>query len=178
MTIAAPVERLISADSHVNPPPDLWCRDAPAHLKDRVPRVESTPEGDVWVVDGRSSIIPGLSFMAGRQHEDYRIRIAYKEMRAIEAEINRRRGEDGLRSEIPLTNFRGIELRDFPAEIARLVKELEEAEAHAARLRGQLANEQFRSRAPADVVEGFTNTLREAEHRIEGLRARVEGLRG
>jgi hypothetical protein len=46
--------------------------------------------------------------------------IAYKEMRAIEAEINRRRDEVGLRSEIPLTNFRGIELRDFPAEIARL----------------------------------------------------------
>ncbi|ODS56460.1 MAG: lactate dehydrogenase [Acidobacteria bacterium SCN 69-37] len=46
--------------------------------------------------------------------------IAYKEMRAIEAEINRRRGEPDLRSEIPLTNFRGIEIRDFPAEIARL----------------------------------------------------------
>ncbi|SEA08986.1 class I SAM-dependent DNA methyltransferase [Paraburkholderia sartisoli] len=46
--------------------------------------------------------------------------IAYKQMRAIEAEINVRRGEPDLRSEIPLTNFRGIELRDFPAEIARL----------------------------------------------------------
>jgi hypothetical protein len=46
--------------------------------------------------------------------------IAYKEMRAIEAEINARRGEPDLRSEIPLTNFRGIEIRDFPAEIARL----------------------------------------------------------
>jgi hypothetical protein len=46
--------------------------------------------------------------------------IAYKEMRAIEAEINNRRGEANLRSEIPLTNYRGIELRDFPAEIARL----------------------------------------------------------
>jgi hypothetical protein len=46
--------------------------------------------------------------------------IAYKEMRAIEAEINRRRDEADRRSEIPLTNFRGIELRDFPAEIARL----------------------------------------------------------
>ncbi|WP_226823444.1 class I SAM-dependent DNA methyltransferase [Acidithiobacillus caldus] len=46
--------------------------------------------------------------------------IAYKEMRAIEAEINRRRGEPDRRSDIPLTNFRGIELRDFPAEIARL----------------------------------------------------------
>jgi hypothetical protein len=46
--------------------------------------------------------------------------IAYKEMRAIEALINERRSEKDLRSEIPLTNFRGIELRDFPAEIARL----------------------------------------------------------
>src|SRR5579864_8976947 len=41
-------------------------------------------------------------------------------MREIEAQINRRRGETHLSSEIPLTNFRGIELRDFPAEIARL----------------------------------------------------------
>jgi hypothetical protein len=46
--------------------------------------------------------------------------IAYKEMRAIEAEINKRRSEEAKASEIPLTNFRGIELRDFPAEIARL----------------------------------------------------------
>lgn len=46
--------------------------------------------------------------------------IAYKQMREIEAEINRRRGELHLGSEIPLTNFRGIELRNFPAEIARL----------------------------------------------------------
>lgn len=46
--------------------------------------------------------------------------IAYKEMRAIEAELNRRRGEPDRRTEIPLTNFRGIELREFSAEIARL----------------------------------------------------------
>lgn len=46
--------------------------------------------------------------------------IAYKQMREIEAEINERRGEPDRRSDIPLTNFRGIELRDFPAEIARL----------------------------------------------------------
>jgi hypothetical protein len=46
--------------------------------------------------------------------------ISYKELRAIEAEINRRRGEPDRKTEIFLTNFRGIELRDFPAEIARL----------------------------------------------------------
>lgn len=46
--------------------------------------------------------------------------IAYKQMREIEWEINKRRAESDRRSDIPLTNFRGIELRDFPAEIARL----------------------------------------------------------
>jgi hypothetical protein len=46
--------------------------------------------------------------------------IAYKEMRAIEAEVNRRRGEAERKTDIPKNNFRGIELRDFPAEIARL----------------------------------------------------------
>lgn len=55
--------------------------------------------------------------------------IAYKEMRAIEAEVNRRRGEPERASDIPLTNFRGIELRDFPAEIARLALIIAEYQA-------------------------------------------------
>ena len=46
--------------------------------------------------------------------------IAYKEIRALEFEVNKRRGEPERRSDIPLTNYRGIELRDFSAEIARL----------------------------------------------------------
>lgn len=46
--------------------------------------------------------------------------IAYRELRAIEHEINKRRGEEGRKTDIPITNFRGIELRSFSAEIARL----------------------------------------------------------
>jgi hypothetical protein len=46
--------------------------------------------------------------------------IAYKEIRKIEAEINNRRNEKEKPSVIPITNFRGIEIRDFSAEIARL----------------------------------------------------------
>src|SRR5690606_11589322 len=46
--------------------------------------------------------------------------IAYKELRAIEAEINRLRVERERKTDILLTNFRGIELRHFPAEVARL----------------------------------------------------------
>lgn len=46
--------------------------------------------------------------------------IAYKQLREIEFEINKRRNEALRPSEIPLTNFRGIELRGFSAEVARL----------------------------------------------------------
>ena len=46
--------------------------------------------------------------------------IAYKELRAIEAQINRQLDEAGRPSDIVLTNFRGVELREFPAEIARV----------------------------------------------------------
>jgi len=46
--------------------------------------------------------------------------ISYKEMREIENEINLRRGEVGRKTDIPLTNYRGIELRNFAAEVARL----------------------------------------------------------
>jgi hypothetical protein len=46
--------------------------------------------------------------------------IAYKEIRKIEAEINARRFEHLRPTEISKKNFRGIEIRDFAAEIARL----------------------------------------------------------
>ena len=46
--------------------------------------------------------------------------IAYKRMRDLEHRITEARGEKPRKSEIPLTNFRGIEVRDFPAQIARL----------------------------------------------------------
>jgi hypothetical protein len=69
--------------------------------------------------------------------------IAYKEMRALEAEINKRRGEPGLASEIPLTNFRGIELRDFPAEIARLALIIAEYQCDVLYRGEKLALEEF-----------------------------------
>jgi hypothetical protein len=85
--------------------------------------------------------------------------IAYKEMRAIEAEINRRRGEADQRTEIPLTNFRGIELRDFPAEIARLALIIAEYQCDVL-YRGQ--KEALRDFLPLDAQNWITcgNALR------------------
>jgi len=74
--------RIISADSHVNPAPDLWTKDVPAALKDRAPRVQSTPQGDFWVVDSEVSGAIGLDASAGRKPEDFRPSgLTYKEMR-------------------------------------------------------------------------------------------------
>ncbi|MGJ8482170.1 class I SAM-dependent DNA methyltransferase [Sphingobium yanoikuyae] len=69
--------------------------------------------------------------------------IAYKEMRAIEAIINELRGEKERKSDIPLTNFRGIELRDFPAEIARLALIIAEYQCDVLYRGQQLALNEF-----------------------------------
>src|SRR5713226_9029742 len=85
--------------------------------------------------------------------------IAYKEMRAIEAEINRRRGEAGRRTEIPRTNFRGIELRDFPAEVARLALIIAEYQCDVLHCGQKLALAEF---LPLDAQNWITcgNALR------------------
>ena len=60
--------------------------------------------------------------------------IAYKQLREIENSINERRGEPGRKSDIRLTNFRGIELRHFSAEIARLALIIAEYQSDVAYL--------------------------------------------
>lgn len=57
--------------------------------------------------------------------------VAYREMRAIEHEIDMRREGAGQKSGIPLTNLRGIEIVDFAAEIARLALVIAEFQANA-----------------------------------------------
>ena len=44
--------KLISADSHINEPPDLWRDRVPAKYRDRVPRIEHFDQGDAWVMEG------------------------------------------------------------------------------------------------------------------------------
>jgi len=85
--------------------------------------------------------------------------IAYKHMREIEAEINRRRGEADRASDIPLTNFRGIELRHFSAEIARLALIIAEFQCDVLYRGQQLALAEF---LPLDAANWITcgNALR------------------
>ena len=79
--------------------------------------------------------------------------IAYKQMREIEAAINARRGEPERASDIPLTNFRGIELRDFPAEVARLALIIAEYQADVLYRGQKLALAEF---LPLDAANWIT----------------------
>jgi predicted TIM-barrel fold metal-dependent hydrolase len=61
------VHHLISADSHINEPADLWTSRVPAKWRDRVPRVERFDEGDAWVIEGMPGPMPiGLNACAGQ----------------------------------------------------------------------------------------------------------------
>jgi valyl-tRNA synthetase len=67
-------------------------------------------------------------------------------------------------------------LVDVEAERARLEKEIEEAVAEIGRAQGMLSNEQFVSRAPANVVDVQRKRLADAEARRDLLQTRLAEL--
>ena len=100
--------RIISADSHLDliwVPHDAFTSRAPAEWKDKVPYVESRPEGNYWMVEGRTMTRagwygPGLN--GGQRGEmldregftlgdlrcsDYKLRKADQERDGVDAEV-------------------------------------------------------------------------------------------
>jgi predicted TIM-barrel fold metal-dependent hydrolase len=116
-------ERIISADSHVNPPKELWVKAAPASLRERAPRVESTPQGDFWITDSQISGAIGLDAAAGRKPEEFKAHgLTYKDMRPGSYDPTARLADmdlDGVDAEVlyfggPVTQYaRDAELRRF-----------------------------------------------------------------
>ena len=68
------------------------------------------------------------------------------------------------------------ELADVEEERKRLNKELENAESALRKLEAKLANEAFRSRAPASVVAGERERARTLEERVRRLKERLDTL--
>ncbi|MGM9518520.1 MAG: valine--tRNA ligase [Acidaminococcus sp.] len=68
-------------------------------------------------------------------------------------------------------------LIDVDKELARLQKELDGAEKEAKRAAGKLSNQNFLSKAPAEVVEKEKTKQAEVLARIDGLKERMETLR-
>src|SRR2546423_15545981 len=63
------IETILSADSHVVEPADLWqTRIAPAY-RGRAPWLERTAEGDFWQVEGTEPLPAGLLGAAGEPPE-------------------------------------------------------------------------------------------------------------
>jgi valyl-tRNA synthetase len=65
---------------------------------------------------------------------------------------------------------------DLETERTRISTQLGEAEAEVRRLEAKLGNEQFRSKAPADVVAREEERLAAAKSRAEGLQGRLAEL--
>ncbi|WP_269613294.1 class I SAM-dependent DNA methyltransferase [Prochlorococcus marinus] len=91
----------------------------PLFLDDLRSQLQSSGDNDRKLINLRKRISKIRVFDPACGSGNFLV-IAYKEMRNIEDEVNRRRNEIGRKSDIPLTNFRGIEIRNFSTEIARL----------------------------------------------------------
>jgi predicted TIM-barrel fold metal-dependent hydrolase len=75
--------RLISADGHVNEPPDVWTARVPAKFRDRAPRVERFAEGDAWVIEGVADPINfGWNVCAGLEPETMNGWARFEDLRA------------------------------------------------------------------------------------------------
>ena len=63
--------RIISSDSHVMEPPDLWTSRAEPKFMDRAPRIVRMEDGhDYWVCDDKKLISVGIGAQVGRRFEE------------------------------------------------------------------------------------------------------------
>ncbi|MEE9285093.1 MAG: amidohydrolase family protein, partial [Dehalococcoidia bacterium] len=64
--------RIISADSHVNPPPSIYPERVSAEFRERAPRVERRGDEEVQVFEGKEQAPTMLASVAGKKYEDYK----------------------------------------------------------------------------------------------------------
>ena len=95
---------LISADSHVVEPPDLWTRRVAAKHRDRAPRQVRLAQGDAWQVEGLADPFPyGLTQCGGLPPEEYKLWIRWEEVRPAAVDAGARleaMDESGVLAEV------------------------------------------------------------------------------
>ena len=74
--------RLIDADSHIDPPYEMWSEYLPAPLRELAPKIENGEEHDWIVFEGRRTPVRMIANQAGRQNKDYKMFGRRSEMRA------------------------------------------------------------------------------------------------
>ena len=81
---------LISADSHVLEPPDIWTSRLPAKFQDRAPRQVRTEQGDTWQFPNSPAWPYGLNQCGGLSPEKYSPWVKWENVRpeAIDQLLN------------------------------------------------------------------------------------------
>jgi predicted TIM-barrel fold metal-dependent hydrolase len=75
--------RLISSDSHVNEPGDLWTKRMPQKFLDRAPRIQRFDDADAWIVEGlKEPARFGLTSCAGLPPEQIKSAVRFDEIKA------------------------------------------------------------------------------------------------
>src|SRR4051812_25892445 len=72
---------LISADSHVLEPPDLWTSRLPAKFQDRAPKQVRGEQGDTWQFPSSPPWAYGLNQCGGLPTEKYSTVIKWEDVR-------------------------------------------------------------------------------------------------
>ena len=75
------IPKLISADSHVVEPPDLWTRRMSGKYGDRTPHQVRMAKGDAWAFPGGSPFPFGLVQCGGLSPDEYRLWVHWEEVR-------------------------------------------------------------------------------------------------
>jgi predicted TIM-barrel fold metal-dependent hydrolase len=78
---------VVDADSHWSEPADLFTRDAPAALKDRVPHHEDIDGVRMWVMDGVPIGAAGAGAVIGRDGRKYPSEIGLREWHVEDAHV-------------------------------------------------------------------------------------------
>ena len=66
--------KIISGDSHVTDPADLWTTRLPHEFRDRAPRIVKDPpgeKGDRWVCEDLPTVTASMAFFAGASRDSY-----------------------------------------------------------------------------------------------------------
>ncbi len=99
-----PDYKLISADSHINEPPDLWTTRLPAKFQDRAPRMVDMERGSAWIMEGAVDPINfGLNVCGGTPPELQSPWIKWADVRKggyVPAERLKEQDQDGVSAEV------------------------------------------------------------------------------
>lgn len=97
-------DRVISADTHINEPPNLWLDRLPAQYRDRAPRIEHFEQGDGYVFEGAYSPFPfGKTSNAGLPPDQRPVWIRWEDVRPGGYDPKARvaeQDEDGISAEV------------------------------------------------------------------------------